>query len=57
MASTLTRNITLMIELEAYLKAQDAWGRFSSSSEIVRSMLRLMIKRDKTPKMGRSHAR
>lgn len=57
MASTLTRNITLTIELEAYTKAQVAWGRFSSSSEIVCSMLRLMIERNETPTMGRSRAR
>lgn len=57
MASTLTRNITLTTELEAYTKAQVAWGRFSSSSEMVCSMLRLMIERDETRTMGLSHAR
>ncbi|WP_082443956.1 type II toxin-antitoxin system ParD family antitoxin [Sphingomonas sp. Leaf242] len=57
MASTLTRNVTLTIELEAYIKAQVPSGRFSSSSEIVRSALRPMIERDETRTMGLSHAR
>lgn len=46
MSSTPTRNVALTTELERYIQAQVASGRFSSSSEVVRSALRLMIERD-----------
>lgn len=57
MAATPTRNVALTIQLEAYIKAQVASGRFSSSSEVVRSALRLMIERDEHhDRGGQSHA-
>lgn len=46
MSSTPTRNVALTTELESYIRAQVATGRYSSSSEVVRSALRLMIARD-----------
>lgn len=52
MSSTPTRNVALTTELESYIKAQVASGRFSSSSEVVRSALRLMIERDERRARG-----
>ncbi|WP_166748300.1 type II toxin-antitoxin system ParD family antitoxin [Sphingomonas aerolata] len=46
MSSTPTRNVALTTELESYIRAQVATGRYSNSSEVVRSALRLMIARD-----------
>lgn len=40
---TPTRNITLTTELDAFIKAQVLSGRYSSSSEVVRSALRLLM--------------
>lgn len=57
MSSTPTRNVALTTELESYIKAQVASGRFSSSSEVVRSALRLMMERDeRRARGGQSHA-
>jgi putative addiction module CopG family antidote len=57
MSSTPTRNIALTMELESYIKAQVASGRYSSSSEVVRSGLRLLIERDEARlKGGTRHA-
>lgn len=57
MSSTPTRNVALTTELDSYIKAQVASGRFSSSSEVVRSALRLMIERDERRARGsQSHA-
>ena len=58
MSSTPTRNIALTRELEAYIQAHVASGRYSSFSEVVRSGLRLLIERDEARAMGGSrHAR
>ncbi|TXN42374.1 type II toxin-antitoxin system ParD family antitoxin [Methylobacterium sp. WL7] len=46
MSSTPTRCIALTKELEAYLQAQVASGRYASVSEVIRSALRLMIDRE-----------
>ncbi|WP_082439104.1 MULTISPECIES: type II toxin-antitoxin system ParD family antitoxin [unclassified Sphingomonas] len=40
---TPTRNIALTTELDAFIKAQVLSGRYSSSSEVVRSALRLLM--------------
>ncbi|TXM73143.1 type II toxin-antitoxin system ParD family antitoxin [Methylobacterium sp. WL69] len=48
MSSTPTRCIALTKELEAYLRAQVASGRYASASEVVRSALRQMIDREGT---------
>ena len=55
MSSTPTRNVALTTELESYIKAQVATGRYSSSSEVVRSALRLMIARDEARQRGAQH--
>lgn len=55
MAATPTRNVALTMELDAYIKAQVASGRFSSSSEVVRSGLRLLIERDEARMKSGSH--
>ncbi len=58
MSSTPTRNVALTAELESYIKGQVASGRYSSSSEVVRSALRLMIERDERQSHGAvRHAR
>ena len=46
MSATPTRCIALTKELEAYIRAQVASGRYSSASEVVRSALRLQIDRE-----------
>lgn len=56
MSSTPTRNVALTAELEAYIRSQVASGQYSSSSEVVRSALRLMIERDEA-RLVRLHAR
>ena len=56
MSSTPTRNVALTTELESYIKAQVATGRYSSSSEVVRSALRLMIARDEARQRGARHS-
>lgn len=43
MSATPTRCIALTKELEAYIRAQVASGRYTSASEVVRSALRLKI--------------
>ncbi|MCJ2138668.1 type II toxin-antitoxin system ParD family antitoxin [Methylobacterium sp. E-066] len=46
MSATPTRCIALTKELEAYIRAQVASGRYTSASEVVRSALRLKIDRE-----------
>ncbi|KQQ45668.1 hypothetical protein ASF58_19020 [Methylobacterium sp. Leaf125] len=48
MSSTPTRCVSLTSELETYLRAQVASGRYASASEVVRSALRQMIDREGT---------
>lgn len=58
MSATPTRNVALTKELEAYIQAQVSSGRYSSSSEVVRSGLRLLIERDEARLKGSArHAR
>lgn len=57
MSSTPTRNVALTAELESYIQAQVASGRYSSSSEVVRSGLRLLIERDEARSKDLRHAR
>ncbi|WP_091857459.1 type II toxin-antitoxin system ParD family antitoxin [Methylobacterium brachiatum] len=59
MSATPTRCIALTKELEAYIRAQVASGRYTSASEVVRSALRLQIDREGAilsapPVVGRS---
>lgn len=57
MSSTPTRNVALTPELETYIRTQVASGRYSNSSEVVRSALRLMIERDeRRTRRNQSHA-
>ncbi|RYF03278.1 MAG: type II toxin-antitoxin system ParD family antitoxin [Oxalobacteraceae bacterium] len=56
--STPTRNVALTSELDAFIKAQVSSGRYSSSSEVVRSALRLLMNEAEARSMsGQSHAR
>ncbi|UAK25283.1 type II toxin-antitoxin system ParD family antitoxin [Sphingomonas nostoxanthinifaciens] len=58
MSATPTRNVALTRELDAYIQAQVSSGRYSSSSEVVRSGLRLLMERDEVrAKGGARHAR
>ncbi|RYF10395.1 MAG: type II toxin-antitoxin system ParD family antitoxin [Oxalobacteraceae bacterium] len=58
MSSTPTRNVALTNELEAFIKAQVSSGRYSSSSEVVRSALRLLMDQAEARAHGsRVHAR
>ena len=42
MSSTPTRNIALTVQLEAFIQAQLATGRYGNASEVVRAGLRLL---------------
>jgi len=57
MSSTPTRNVALTVELESYIRSQVTSGHYSSSSEVVRSALRLMIERDEARSQVRRRAR
>ena len=46
MSNTPTRCVSLTVELESYLQAQVASGRYASVSEVIRSALRLKIDRE-----------
>ena len=56
MSSTPTRSIALTRELEAYIRAQVASGRYGNASEVVRSSLRLMIERDEARQILKERA-
>ncbi|WP_084698562.1 type II toxin-antitoxin system ParD family antitoxin [Muricoccus aerilatus] len=47
MSNTPTRNVSLTVELTAYIHAQVASGHYSNASEVVRAGLRLLIERDR----------
>jgi putative addiction module CopG family antidote len=47
MSNTPTRNVSLTVELTAYIDAQVASGHYSNASEVVRAGLRLLIERDR----------
>jgi antitoxin ParD1/3/4 len=46
MANTPTRNFSLTVELDTYIRGQVATGRYSNASEVVRAGLRLLIERE-----------
>ena len=54
MSSTPTRNVSLTVALETYLREQVASGRYANASKVVRASLRLLIEQDH--KQGKKRA-
>lgn len=50
MSTDQTRNVSLTAELNAFIRAQVASGRYQNASEVVRSGLRLLQERERKEK-------